>query len=83
MTELEIWGRTGCSFCNKAKFLCDSKEVGYTYYQLGEDFTREELLEQFPTAQTFPQIRFVDKAEFGITATRYIGGFTELKEYLP
>ena len=79
---MEIRGRVGCSFCNKAKYLCDSKEVEYTYYQLGEDFTREELLEQFPTARTFPQIRFVDHTGEDMTESKYIGGYTELNEYL-
>jgi glutaredoxin len=37
---------------------------------LDEDFTREELMEKFPTARTFPQI-VVDGAS--------IGGFTEFK----
>ena len=37
---------------------------------LDEDFTREELMEKFPTARTFPQI-VVDGTS--------IGGFTEFK----
>ena len=31
-------------------------DLNYTYYQLDEDFTREEFLEKFPGAKTFPQV---------------------------
>jgi len=45
----------------------------YKKYNLGEDFNREELLNKFPSAKTFPQIT-VD----GVS----IGGWTEFnKEY--
>jgi glutaredoxin len=37
------------------------------------DYTREELIENFPNARTFPQIT-MDGA--------YIGGFTELDAHL-
>ncbi len=47
------------------------KSVTYKKYMLGEDFTREELLEKFPTARTFPQIT-VD----GVS----IGGWTEFQK---
>jgi len=40
---------------------------------LDQDFTREEVLEQFPGARTFPQIKVDGKA---------IGGFQELQNYL-
>ena len=39
---------------------------------LDEDFTREELFEQFPTARTFPQIRIDGDS---------IGGYNELLEW--
>jgi glutaredoxin len=39
---------------------------------LDEDFTREELFEQFPTARTFPQVRINGTA---------IGGYDNLLEW--
>jgi len=69
---IEIFGKTMCPFCDKAKALCEKEGLEYTYSQLGEDFTREELFEQFPTARTFPQIRVDGKA---------IGGYDQLLEY--
>lgn len=70
---IEIYGKDACPFCVQAKQLCEMKGVDYVYKNLGQDFTRDELLEKFPQARTFPQIT---------TNNYYIGGYTELKEYL-
>ena len=59
---IEIYGKDNCPYCDKAKALCEQKGYEYTYKQLGTDFTREELMEQFPTARTFPQIRIDGEA---------------------
>ena len=69
---IEIYGKDHCPFCVKAKQLCEIKGVEYTYKTMGKDFTREELLEQFPNARTVPQIR-VDGSS--------IGGFNELQSH--
>lgn len=65
----EIYGKTGCEYCFKAIQYCNVKDVIYEYYQLNEDFTRDEMLEIFPMAKSYPQI-----LHNGIS----IGGFTEL-----
>lgn len=69
---IEIFGKTQCPFCDKAKQLCEANGYAYEYKQLDEDFTREELFEQFPGARTFPQIRIDDQN---------IGGYTELEAW--
>ena len=66
---IEIFGKTMCPFCDKAKQLFETGGYEYTYKQLDVDFTREELFEQFPGARTFPQIRVDGEA---------IGGYDEL-----
>ena len=43
------------------------------YYILDEDFTREELLEKFPHARTFPQI---------VIDGENIGGYSNFLNYL-
>ena len=68
-----IYGKENCAFCNMAKTLCESKNVEYTYYSLGEDYSSEDFYSKFPDARTFPQIIIADDA---------IGGFTELRERL-
>lgn len=70
---IEIWGRPGCGYCEAAKRLCEQRSLPYNYYQLGEQFAREELLEMFPTAKTYPQIK---------VGGTYVGGYNELTTYL-
>ena len=68
-TMIEIYGKPQCPFCDRAKALCEQKGYEYTYKQLGVDFDRDFILEEFPGARTFPQIRIDGKN---------IGGYTEL-----
>ena len=72
MPTVEIYGKPMCPFCDRAKALCVSEEYSFTYKQLDIDFTREELLEQFPSARTFPQIRIDGEA---------IGGYDQLVKW--
>jgi glutaredoxin len=68
---IEIYGKDNCPYCDKAKALCERIGEEYEYKLLGFDFTREEMMETFPTARTFPQI---------IVDGNKIGGYTELEE---
>ena len=69
---IEIFSKPACPYCVKAKNLCEQHGYEYTYKMLDEDFTREQLVEEFPTARTFPQIRISGEA---------IGGFDNLQEW--
>lgn len=68
-----IYSKTNCPFCTAAEQLLSNKGLPYEKLMLEQDFTREELLEAFPTAKTFPQITHDDA---------YVGGFQELKKLL-
>ena len=70
---IEIYGKAACPFCDQAKALCETRDLKYKYYQLGEDFTRDEVLKMFPGARTFPQIKINNTA---------IGGYDKLGPYL-
>ena len=70
---IEIYGKPQCPFCDRAKALCESRNLPFKYFQLGEDFTRDEVLEKFPGARTFPQIT--------VHGTK-IGGYDKLGTYL-
>lgn len=70
---IEIWGKPNCVHCDQAKSLCERRKLNYTYKILGKDFTREEILEEFPNARTFPQIKINNIA---------IGGHQELALYI-
>lgn len=68
-----LYTKDNCSYCVNAKLLLTSKGISFTENKLGEDFTRETLLEMFPEAKTFPVI-VVDGFN--------IGGYVQLKEKL-
>lgn len=70
---IEIYGKTQCPHCEQAKRFCETREFDFTYKQLDVDFTREEVLEMFPGARTFPQI---------IINGEKIGGFDRLASYV-
>lgn len=68
----EIWTKTNCPYCTRAKALFEQKGVEYAERIIGQDATREELLERAPNAKTVPQI-WLDG--------NYIGGYTELAAF--
>ena len=69
---IEIYGKTFCRYCDKAKALCEREGFEYSYKELDKDFTREEFFNIFPTARTFPQIK-IDGND--------IGGYTDLEAW--
>ena len=70
---IEIWSKPQCVFCDKAVQLCQMKELEFKKYMIGVDYSREDLMDKFPNARTFPQIT-MDNV--------YIGGYTELEAHL-
>ena len=70
---ITIWGKPACPSCTKAKALCETRQLPYEYKELGKDFTREQVFEEFPTARTFPQITVDGKS---------IGGYDDFKSYI-
>lgn len=68
-----IYGKDGCSYCEKAKQLCEERGYNFEYRTLNVDYTREQLLEMFPLAKTVPQI---------VINGNKIGGYTELLTYI-
>ena len=70
---IEIYGKDFCPYCDRAVALCEQKGLEFKYKKLGRDFTREDLMETFPGARTFPQIIFNGEK---------IGGYTELTEHV-
>ena len=65
-------------YCDRAvhiaqQMIQETSEHSYNKYMLDEDFTREELLEKFPNARTFPQI---------VIDGENIGGYSNFLNYL-
>ena len=67
--HVEIYTRTGCGFCDKAKDLLSKNNVPFLEHKLDVDFTRENLVEKFSTAKSYPVI---------VVDGFYIGGYAEL-----
>lgn len=68
-----VWTKDNCPYCIQAKKLLESKGIEYSEKKIGGGYTKEQLLEDVPTARTIPQIFINDE---------YVGGYTELKTYL-
>ena len=69
--EVEIYSKTNCSFCEKAKLIL--QEYNPKIFMLDRDYSREDLFKKFPEAKTFPQI---------IINNKNIGGYFELTKWL-
>lgn len=67
--HVEIYTRSGCGFCEKAKLLLRTTGIPYIENKLDVDFTRETLTEKYSSAKTYPVI---------VVDGFYIGGYTEL-----
>lgn len=72
-----IYGRPNCAYCDKAKALCESKEINYTYHEVGVDISKEDLLEKIgKPVRSVPQVFIEDGG-----VERYIeGGFEGLSK---
>jgi len=73
MSMILIYGKPMCPFCDKAKNLCEQRGFAYEYKSLGTDYTKEELLENFPGARTVPQI---------VINGLKVGGYDQFTQYL-
>jgi glutaredoxin 3 len=71
--HIELYSRADCKFCDMARNALKSGGIPFTEKKLGTHFTRERLLEDFPTAKTFPIV---------VVDGFYIGGYTQLLETL-
>lgn len=77
--HFEVYGKDDCSYCKRAVSLLTAKNLSFDYKKLGEHFTREELLQEFPSAKTFPQVR---ETNGKIGPAMNIGGYDDLVLYL-
>lgn len=71
--SFKIYSKPGCSYCEAAKTLLKARGLQYFEFVIGQDITKEELLEQVPNARTVPQIFY---------GNEYIGGYSQLVERL-
>jgi glutaredoxin len=65
-----VWSKPNCPNCVKAKSLLETSGIEYSENKIGEDYTKEQLLEVVPGARSVPQI-FLNG--------EYVGGYEELR----
>jgi glutaredoxin 3 len=67
-----VWSKDNCPYCVQALNVLEHKGVEVEVKKICDGgYTREQLLEEVPTARTLPQI-FIDG--------ELIGGFKELRD---
>jgi len=72
MSDITIYSKEQCPYCDMAKNWFKSKNMTYTEHKIGTNgFTKENLLEAVPTARTVPQI---------IIDGKLIGGWDDLRK---
>lgn len=70
---IKIYGKPSCTYCIRARSLCESKGLEYEYITVGKDIDADELKELCPVpVRSVPQI--FDNED-------YIGGFNEFTKY--
>jgi glutaredoxin len=73
MKNIEVYTIDNCSYCSAAKSLLAKKNLSFKEINItGDDAQREQLIKK-TAHRTMPQI-FIDG--------QFVGGYTELKEYL-
>lgn len=65
-----VWSKEQCAQCVQAKNLLDAKGIAYEERKLGEEWTKEQLLEVAPDARTLPQIFIDDELVGGVNDLR-------------
>lgn len=70
---IDVYGKDGCSYCDKAVRLLEYNNMHYRYFKVGTDLTLQEFQERFPGVKTVPAIT---------TYGMYIGGYDQLVGYV-
>jgi len=75
MEQVTIYGRPSCGFCVRAKSLCDSRNMPYTWVDMIEhDMTKADIADKIGRpVHTVPQI---------LVGDTYIGGYDEFSSYV-
>ena len=71
--RVTVWSKPDCPYCVKSKNILRNFNIPYEELTLNKDFTREQLLEMYPTAKSFPVV-VIDGFN--------IGGYTQLEKKL-
>ena len=67
-----IWSKDMCPYCDRAKALLKQKGIEFEERNIGNGWSKEQLLESVPSARTVPQI-FLDG--------QHVGGYDDLVKH--
>jgi glutaredoxin 3 len=73
MKNVIVWSKYYCPYCDQAKSLLQLNGIKFEERKIGDGWTKEDLLENIPTARSVPQI---------VVNGNLVGGYNELKKYL-
>lgn len=75
MDQVTIYGRSSCGFCMRAKMLCESMQLPYTWVDMvAEGMSKADVSEKIgKPVHTVPQI---------LVGQQYIGGYDEFSVYV-
>lgn len=68
---IELYTRTDCSYCVRAKNLLQSLGLEYKTYLIGEQVSRDDVLAKFPNAMSLPIV---------VVNGVYIGGYEQMEQ---
>ena len=71
MNTVEIYTKSYCPFCHRAKALLTSKGITFVEYEISSDLALQEQMQQRSSRHTVPQV-FINN--------RHIGGSDELAQ---
>ena len=52
-----VYSKDNCKYCRAVEELLKMKDLPYTKYNLGEDFTADQFIAQFGEGSTFPKVK--------------------------
>ena len=75
MEQVTIYGRSSCGFCLRAKALCESQNIPYTWIDMVEQgLSKQDVAERIgQPVHTVPQI---------LVGSEYVGGCDEFFAYV-
>lgn len=73
MSNIVIYGKPGCFYCDEAKKLCSINALEYEWFDVTEEKNKKDMFALYPEAKTVPQI-FVNM--------KHVGGFDDFKKYV-
>ena len=68
-----VYSKSGCGFCERLTQFMENKGVHFEKFDLGEDFSPEDFVNQFGYNSSFPQV---------VYHSQKIGGMKDTVRYL-